>query len=102
MRPARAAMESAVCQMRLSSAFEMRDASRPSHRIVSRAAGEKRHVRYTWRAMPRESKPGPRLALEAGTRNVVAEVNLSLSNPRFCGARPLAFLVYIRDESVVL
>src|SRR6185312_13416861 len=91
VRFARDATESAVCQMRLSSAFEMRAASRPSQRIASRAAGEKRQVRYNLRAIPRESKPGPRLALDAGTRRVVADVNLPLSNPPFCGARPGPF-----------
>src|SRR5271157_304956 len=60
----------AVCQIRLSGPEGMPAASRPSTRMARAPLRRKRHVRYTPRATPRASNPGPRLALEAGTRTV--------------------------------
>src|SRR5450631_4099525 len=65
-----AATDSAVCQIRLSSPVEMAAASRPLTLIARRSLARKRQSRYRQRARPRASKPGPRLALEAGTRTV--------------------------------
>src|SRR5260370_3587037 len=60
----------AVCQIRLSGPVGMLSASRPSAWIVRIPLCRKRHVRYTLNARPSASKPGPRLALDAGTRTV--------------------------------
>ena len=38
---------------------------------AKRSAGRKRHVRYIRKAKPSVSKPGPRFALDAGTRTTV-------------------------------
>src|ERR1017187_2011609 len=58
----------AVCQMRLSGPVEIQCTSRPEARITSDSLSRNRHSRYNSSAMPSASKPGPRLALEAGTR----------------------------------
>lgn len=73
--PARAATASAVVQIRFFTVAGIRPASRPVTRIDNSALTEKRHSRYTFSATPIASKPGPRLALDAGTRNVLAAVN---------------------------
>src|SRR6185312_4784305 len=75
---ARAATAKAVFQMRFSSVAGIRCASRPVTRIESRLLTEKRHSRYTFRAIASESKPGPRFALDPGTRRVLAGVKESL------------------------
>src|SRR5579863_1262149 len=77
-RCARAATASAVFQIRLSSLAGIRCASRPVTRIDKRLLTENLHSRYTLRAMAKASKPGPRLALDPGTRTVLAGVKLSL------------------------
>lgn len=72
--PVSRATSSAVCQIMLSSPVEISSASRPVTRMVSVSAGRKRQVRYAESASPRASKPGPRFALEAGTRTDHADV----------------------------
>src|SRR6476619_3914851 len=61
---------SAVCQIRLSGVAGMLSASRPEVVMTSVSLCWKRQVRYTPSARPSASNPGPRLALEAGTRSV--------------------------------
>src|SRR5581483_11060028 len=70
----------AVCQIRLSEDVEICAASRPSARIASASARRNRHVRYTPSANPSESNPGPRLALEAGTRTVCQPTSADLED----------------------
>src|SRR5471030_2085629 len=60
----------AVCQIRLSAPVGMLSASRPSAWIAKAWLYRNRHVRYTPNARPSASKPGPRFALDAGTRTV--------------------------------
>src|SRR6478672_2648463 len=64
------ATESAVCQIKLSDVHAMHAASRPEASMERVSLRRNRQVRYTPRASPSASKPGPRLALEAGTRRV--------------------------------
>src|SRR5579871_1191193 len=66
--PTSRATASAVCQIRLSSAVEIFSTSRPRVWITSFSARSNRHVRYKPSATPSVSKPGPRLALDPGTR----------------------------------
>src|SRR5215813_7438298 len=56
--------------MRLSGLGGMQAASRPVAVMVRVSLRRKRQVRYTPSARPSASNPGPRLALEAGTRSV--------------------------------
>ena len=74
-RCARAATARAVFQIRLSPVAGIRLASRPVTLMDKRLLTENRHSRYTWRAMANASNPGPRLALDPGTRKVLAGVN---------------------------
>src|SRR5439155_17234814 len=60
----------AVCQIRFSAPVGIDTASRPAAQIAKASLSRKRHVRYTPSARPSASNPGPRLALEAGTRTV--------------------------------
>src|SRR5689334_19496577 len=53
----------------------MRSVSLPRMRIDNASLVRKRHVRYTARASPRVSNPGPRLALEAGTLTVNHDID---------------------------
>src|ERR1035437_4188587 len=76
----------AVCQIRSSGPAGMPAASRPSTRMARAPLRRKRHVRYTPRATPRESNPGPRLALEADTRIVNHDI-ISVPPPQFALAR---------------
>ena len=62
---------SAVCQIRFDASVGIESTSRPAARMQSRSAGRKRHVRYIRKAKPSVSKPGPRFALDAGTRTTV-------------------------------
>src|SRR5579875_2290922 len=66
----RAPQRTAACQLRLSSPQEMSPASRPLARIRRVSDSRKRHFRYIPAARARPSKPGPRFALEAGTRTL--------------------------------
>src|ERR1022692_3766737 len=91
-----AATESAVCQMRLSSPVEMAAASRPVTAMDSRSLARKRQSRYTESATPRASKPGPRLALDAGTRTVDQDIQAYCSGGMGTGSGcwvPLLLLV---------
>src|SRR5438128_12510426 len=60
----------AVCQIRFSAPVGIDPASRPAAQIAKASLSRKRHVRYTPSAKPSASNPGPRLALEAGTRTL--------------------------------
>src|ERR1017187_713195 len=84
-----AATESAVCQIRLSGPVEMAAASRPVTVIDRRSLARKRQSRYTESARPRASKPGPRLALDAGTRTVDQDIRdyCSVGSVRYTATR---------------
>ena len=92
-RPRLSATATAVCQIRLSGPAGIEAASRPLARISSAVLRRKRQVRYTPKAIPRASKPGPRLALEAGTRTVYQVIIADEPNerPAVIGSRGFPF-----------
>ena len=67
--PASFATRKAVCQIRFDSSRGMASASKPSHSIRSSADRSKVQIRNRFNASPSASKPGPKLALEAGTHS---------------------------------
>ena len=97
----RAATARAVFQIRFSAVVGIRVASRPVTLMDKRLLTENRHSRYTLRAMANASKPGPRLALDPGTRKVLAGVKLSLcrDNVKFFN-HPITVMPYDGWEGI--